>query len=55
MDAKMSTEDYCADVDLLLRPGLSFDARAAYANIRKRFISRIDAFLQQHPIQGVMP
>ena len=28
---------------------------AAYANIRKRFISRIDAFLQQHPIQGVMP
>ena len=50
MEAKMATEDYCADVGLLLRSGTNFDSKAAYAMIRQRFLSRIDDIPLHRPI-----
>ena len=43
MEEKMATEDYCADVALLLRPGVPFDSKVAYVKIKQLFISRIDS------------
>ena len=40
-EAKLADPDYLADLDNFLAPGVSFDPRSAWDNVKARIVDRI--------------
>lgn len=41
MEAKLRDPDYLADMDMFLRPGITFDPQMAWSNVRRRLVDLI--------------
>ncbi len=41
MEAKLADPDYLSDLDNFLAPGVSFDPRFAWENVRTRIVDQI--------------